>query len=169
MLKEAQGCTKDNACPGIDIPGGHIYDDMMIWLSDSLIVNLEVLFATLIEKLFWGFQWSRGFMSWPNKAMNTKFCVRTFLGALSNQNCWNCQQLIFQLLHSALTLLKVHLRPIVKSVTKSTCTKDKSSFDEKKALFDKKKKLDKIVLERSARWSCSLFCVLCTVGEVAWA
>ena len=30
------------------------------------------------------------------------------------------------------------------------------------------KKLDQIVLERSARWSCSMFCVLCTVGEVAW-
>ena len=62
-----------------------------IWWSDSLIVNLEVLFATLLEKLFWGFQWSRGFMLWPNKAMNTKICIRKFLGAFNNQNCWNCQ------------------------------------------------------------------------------
>ena len=30
-------------------------------------------------------------------------------------------------------------------------------------------KQDQIGLERSARWSCSVFCVLCTVGEVAWA
>ena len=28
---------------------------------------------------------------------------------------------------------------------------------------------DQIGLERSANWSCSMFCVLCTVGEVAWA
>ena len=31
-----------------------------------------------------------------------------------------------------------------------------------------KNKLDQIVLERSARWSCSMYCVLCTAGEVAW-
>ena len=62
-----------------------------IWWSDSLIVNLEVLFATLLEKLFWGFQWSRGSKLWPNNTVNTKFCVRTFLGAFNNQNCWNCQ------------------------------------------------------------------------------
>ena len=72
-------------------------DDFILWYIgwgyftvDSLIVNLEVLFATLLEKLFWGFQWSRGFMLWPNKAMNTKFYVRTFLGPFNNQNCWNC-------------------------------------------------------------------------------
>ena len=64
--------------------------DADIWQSDSLVVNLEVLFATLLEKLSWGFQWSRGFMLWPNKAMNTKFYVRTFLGPFNNQNCWNC-------------------------------------------------------------------------------
>ena len=62
-----------------------------IWWSDSLIVNLEVLFATLLEKLFWRFQWSRGSKLWPNNTVNTKFCVRTFLGAFNNQNCWNCQ------------------------------------------------------------------------------
>ena len=33
----------------------------------------------------------------------------------------------------------------------------------------RKVKQDQIGLERSARWSCSVFCVLCTVGEVAWA
>ena len=33
----------------------------------------------------------------------------------------------------------------------------------------RKMKQDQIGLERSARWSCSVFCVLCTVGEVAWA
>ena len=64
--------------------------DADIWQSDSLVVNLGVLFATLLEKLSWGFQWSRGFMLWPNKAMNTKFYVRTFLGPFNNQNCWNC-------------------------------------------------------------------------------
>ena len=53
--------------------------DADIWQSDSLVVNLGVLFATLLEKLSWGFQWSRGFVLWPNKAMNTKFCVRKFL------------------------------------------------------------------------------------------
>ena len=66
----------------------------IIWRSDSLIVNLEVLFATQLEKLFWGFQWSREVMFniiWPNKAMNTKICIRKFLGAFNNQNCWNCQ------------------------------------------------------------------------------
>ena len=31
------------------------------------------------------------------------------------------------------------------------------------------KKQDQIGLERSANWSCSMFCVLCTVGEVSWA
>ena len=62
----------------------------LVWLSDSLIVNLEVLFATLLEKLFGRFQWSRGFMLWPNKAMNTKICIKKFLGAFNNQNCWNC-------------------------------------------------------------------------------
>ena len=30
-------------------------------------------------------------------------------------------------------------------------------------------KQDQIGLERSAIWSCSVFCVQCTVGEVAWA
>ena len=30
-------------------------------------------------------------------------------------------------------------------------------------------KQDQIGLERSAKWSCSVFCKLCTVGEVAWA
>ena len=62
-----------------------------IWRSDNLIVNLRVLFATLLEKLFWGFQWSRGCKLWPNYTVNTKFCVRTFLGAFNNKNCWNCQ------------------------------------------------------------------------------
>ena len=67
------------------------FREMQIWRSDSLIVNLEVLFATLLEKLFWGFQWCRVVMLWPNKAMNTKICIRKFLGAFNNQNCWNCQ------------------------------------------------------------------------------
>ena len=36
-------------------------------------------------------------------------------------------------------------------------------------LFYVEKKTDQIVLERSPRWSCSMFCVLCSVGEVSWA
>ena len=72
---------------GFSINSNFVY----IWWSDSLIVNLEVLFATLLEKLFWRFQWSRGSKLWPNNTVNTKFCVRTFLGAFNNQNCWNCQ------------------------------------------------------------------------------
>ena len=44
---------------GFSINSNFVY----IWWSDSLIVNLEVLFATLLEKLFWGFQWSRGLLN----------------------------------------------------------------------------------------------------------
>ena len=84
-------CCCDTVVEQVKLPHNRQTNLETIWRSDSLIVNLEVLFATLLEKLFWGFQWSRGFMLWQNKAMNTKFCVRTFLGDFNNQNCWNCQ------------------------------------------------------------------------------
>ena len=62
-----------------------------IWLSyrlsficwnASLIAQMEVLFPTLLEKLFWWFQWSRGSKLWPNNTVNTKFCIKTFLGVI---------------------------------------------------------------------------------------
>ena len=52
------------------------------WTARS-IAQIEVLFPTLLEKLFWWFQWSRGSNLWPNNTVNTKFCVKIFLGTQS--------------------------------------------------------------------------------------
>ena len=54
------------------------------WTARS-IAQIEVLFPTLLEKLFWWFQWSRGSNLWPNNTVNTKFCVKIFLGARMSQ------------------------------------------------------------------------------------
>ena len=54
------------------------------WTARS-IAQIEVLFPTLLEKLFWWFQWSRGSNLWPNNTVNTKFCVKIFLGARISQ------------------------------------------------------------------------------------
>ena len=57
---------------------------LLCWTARS-IAQIEVLFPTLLEKLFWWFQWSRGSNLWPNNTVNTKFCVKIFLGARMSQ------------------------------------------------------------------------------------
>ena len=62
----------------------NFYQLYIRWTARS-IAQIEVLFPTLLEKLFWWFQWSRGSNLWPNNTVNTKFCVKIFLGARMSQ------------------------------------------------------------------------------------
>ena len=85
---------------------------------------------------------------------------------LQCSNGWKYCKSDFVLL-SLFSIKSCIIKDLVPNRVKMLCASDKVKGGQWKTRTRIVWKLD-LVLERSARWSCSMFCVLCTVGEVAW-
>ena len=85
---------------------------------------------------------------------------------LQCSNGWKYCKSDFVLL-SLFSIKSCIIKDLVPNRVKMLCASDKVKGGQWKTRTRIVWKLD-LVLERSARRSCSMFCVLCTVGEVAW-